>query len=28
MCMNAYNEDIIVCNICLTDDYLMDMGQE
>ena len=28
MCMNIYDEDIIVCNICLTDDYLMDMGQE
>jgi len=26
MCMNTYNEDITVCNICLTDDYLMDMS--
>ena len=26
MCMNTYDEDITVCNICLTDDYLMDMS--
>ena len=26
MCMNTYDEDITVCSICLTDDYLMDMS--
>ena len=27
MCMNIYDEIVIIeCNICLTDDYLMDMS--
>jgi hypothetical protein len=28
MCMKEYDEAVSICGVCLTDDYLMEMGQE
>jgi hypothetical protein len=28
MCMKEYSDEVSICDVCLTGDYLMDMGRE